>query len=61
MILLDTCVISEVARAAPNPSVLAWYDGLPDAGLYLSVLTLGELRKGMDLLDDGQRKERLET
>ena len=60
MILLDTCVISEVARAAPDPEVLAWYDGLAEDTLRLSVLSVGELQKGIDLLEPGRRRAGLQ-
>jgi predicted nucleic acid-binding protein len=59
--LLDTCVVSELARPAPDPRVLAWLDRVDDGELRLSVLTLGEIQKGADLLDDGPRKARVEA
>lgn len=61
MILLDTCVISELARPSPEPRVLAWLDSVNDDALRLSVLTLGEIKKGADLLEDGPRKVRVEA
>ncbi len=61
MILLDTCVISELAKPAPDPAVLAWIDGVRDDALWLSVLTLGEIKKGADLLDAGSRKDRVDA
>lgn len=59
--LLDTCVVSELARPAPDPRVLAWLDSVDDDALRLSVLTLGEIKKGADLLDDGPRKARVDA
>ncbi len=59
MILLDTCVVSELARPAPDPRVLAWFEGVHEGDLHLSVLTLGEIRKGADLLDPGPRRDRI--
>ena len=53
MILLDTCVISEFARPAPDPAVLAWMECADEDSLRLSVLTLGEMKEGADLLDPG--------
>jgi predicted nucleic acid-binding protein len=47
--LLDTNVISEIRRAR-DPHVRAWIDTVDDAELYLSVLTLGEIRTGVDRL-----------
>lgn len=61
MMLLDTCVVSELAKPAPDPSVLAWIEGMSDDSLRLSVLTLGEIKKGADLLEDGARKARVEV
>ena len=46
--LLDTCAISEVVKAAPNRKVLEWINGQADVDLYLSVLTIGEIRKGIE-------------
>ncbi len=61
MILLDTCVISELAKPAPDPAVLAWFEGVRDDALWLSVLTVGEIKKGADLLDAGTRKDRVDA
>lgn len=61
MMLLDTCVVSELARPAPDPRVLAWLDAVDDDELRLSVLTLGEIKKGAGLLEDGPRKVRVEA
>lgn len=47
--LLDTCTISEVVKAAPSPAVLAWIAGQADVDLYLSVVTVGEIRKGIEV------------
>jgi hypothetical protein len=57
--LVDTNVVAELARRAPNPRVAAWFRNVPDTALHLSVLTLGELRKGVEALADARRKERL--
>jgi len=57
--LLDTNVISELVRIAPEPRVTAWFARTPDDTLHLSVLTLGEIRKGVERLPTGSRKEKL--
>lgn len=44
--LLDTNVVSEQYKSRPNPNVLSFFQALPESRLYLSVITLGELRKG---------------
>lgn len=65
MILIDTNVISEPLRAQPNPGVVAWLDDQPLETLYLSVVTVAELRFGVACLPAGRRRdalhERLET
>lgn len=45
--LLDTCVLSEYAKKSPDASVLAWLDALPEAGLYISAVSLAEIEKGV--------------
>ena len=53
MYLLDTNVVSELRkRDRCDENVAAWYTGLSDDDLYLSVLTLGEIRKGIELVRD---------
>jgi toxin FitB len=59
--LLDTNCISELTRVEPQPSVMAWLEAVDEALLYLSVLTLGEIRKGLAGLPQGRRRTRLET
>ncbi len=54
--LLDTNVISEVRRKTPDPSVIEWFSKRPASTLYLSVLTLGELRKGIESVKDLDRR-----
>ncbi len=60
-ILLDTCAISELRKPEPSPSFLEWFNDCDDRLLYLSSITLGELRFGIDLLKDGKRKNDLLT
>jgi toxin FitB len=45
--LLDTCALSEYAKKSPAPKVIAWLDEQDEASLYLSVITLGEIEKGI--------------
>ncbi|MCK9609502.1 MAG: type II toxin-antitoxin system VapC family toxin, partial [Methylomonas sp.] len=56
--LIDTNVLSELRRREPNKGVIEWFEQRPATTLYLSVLTLGEIRKGIDSLvnDDRQLK-----
>ena len=57
--LLDTCVISEATKLLPNPRVLAWINAQEEATLYLSVITLGELHKGVAKLPDSRKRREL--
>lgn len=57
--LVDTNVVSELTRRNPHDGVLAWFQAVPDSALHLSVLALGEIRKGIEKLEDGSRKEHL--
>jgi predicted nucleic acid-binding protein len=59
--LLDTNCISELVRKNPEPRVLQWIDAAEESLLYLSVLTLGEIRKGIASLPASRRRTRLET
>ncbi|WP_404423048.1 type II toxin-antitoxin system VapC family toxin [Nibricoccus sp. IMCC34717] len=47
--LLDTCIISELRRKACNPGVAAWMAKIQPDEAFLSVLTLGEIRRGIEL------------
>jgi predicted nucleic acid-binding protein len=58
--LLDTCVISELVKKEPNAAVLKWLDERDEQTLYLSVLTPGELQKGVSRLPSGVRKDDLQ-
>jgi predicted nucleic acid-binding protein len=57
--LLDTNVISELARPKPDSYISAWFASVPDETLHLSVLTLGEIRKGVERLPASRKRERL--
>lgn len=57
--LLDTMVISESARPRPDPKVLEWLAGQPGIDLGISVLTLGEVAKGVARMPNGHRKRDL--
>ena len=48
--LLDTNVVSEVRKPQANPHVRAWFASVPGESLYLSVLTVGEIRRGIERL-----------
>lgn len=59
--LVDTNVISELTRPAPAPAVIAWFESVDESLLYLSVLTLGEIREGLTALELGRRRAQLEV
>jgi toxin FitB len=58
--LLDTCVISEYTRREPNSKIIQWVDELDESNLFLSAITIGEIKKGIELLStDSRRKQAL--
>jgi len=52
VILLDTVVVSELRKARPNPRVITWMRGLNEADVYLSVVTIGEVERGIRKVRD---------
>lgn len=61
MIILDTNVVSEPLRPAPDTNVLAWLDQQDIATMYLTTITLAELRHGIAALPDGKRRRQLQA
>ncbi len=59
--LLDTDIISNVAKPAPSESLVAWMAEQADQDLFIASLTLAEIRRGILELPAGKRRERLET
>src|SRR5260370_11821994 len=59
--LLDANCISELVRLKPEPGGMAWMQAAGENLRYLSVLTLGEIRKGLAGLPEGKRRTHLET
>ena len=57
--LIDTNVISELTRKRPSQRVVDWLDEAPADRIHVSVLTLGELRKGVEALPGGARRDRI--
>lgn len=60
MILLDTNVISELMRTEPAQIVLDWFGDHDSGDLFMSAVTEAELRTGVAILPDGQRRDRLQ-
>ena len=59
--LLDTCVVSELMKNSPSENVISWLKNQDEANLYLSVLTFGEIEKGIEKVPDERRKNKLTT
>ena len=54
--LLDTCVISELVKPRPNPRIFSWIKEQDEESLFLSVITLGEIQKGICRLPASRRR-----
>lgn len=59
--LLDTNIISELLRPKPEPKVVEWVEATNEELIFLSVLTIGEIRKGINLHPDAGRRAKLEA
>ena len=57
--LLDTCVVSELVEPNPSGKVIEWIDAQDEEQFYLSVLTIGEIEKGVQKLTESRRKEQI--
>ncbi|MCP5101608.1 MAG: type II toxin-antitoxin system VapC family toxin [Chloroflexi bacterium] len=58
--LLDTCVISELVAKQPERQVINWLDQIDDDRVYLSVITVGEIKRGIEKLPESMRKKQLD-
>jgi predicted nucleic acid-binding protein len=58
-LLLDTNVLSEVRRPAPDLNVLSWLDAVDEDRVFISVASIAELRRGIALMDEGRRRTAL--
>ncbi|HEX8735368.1 MAG TPA: type II toxin-antitoxin system VapC family toxin [Pyrinomonadaceae bacterium] len=54
--LLDTSVISEPKQKRPNPQVISWLESQPENKMFLSVITIGEIKKGITRLEQSGRR-----
>ncbi len=54
--LLDTCVISELVKKKSNNNVIRWLESADDDSLFLSILTIGEIQKGISKLPNSNKK-----
>ena len=60
-VVLDTCVVSELVARAPEAQVLGWLDALDPRTVYLSVITIGEIQRGIARLPSSRRRATLES
>jgi len=58
-LLLDTNVLSEVTRPAPDARVLDWLEGLDEDRSFISVVSIAEIRRGVALMYEGRKREAL--
>jgi predicted nucleic acid-binding protein len=56
--LLDTCVVSELVNTKPELRVMQWIRSQDEENLFLSVITIGEIQKGISKLPDGRKKKK---
>ena len=59
--LLDTCVLSELVKPRPNANLAKWIESREETRFYLSVLSFGELTKGITRLPAGAKQKRLQV
>jgi toxin FitB len=57
--LLDTNVVSEWVKPQPSPNVVAWLQEVDEERVFLSVASLAEIRRGVELMPPGKRRDRL--
>jgi len=57
--LIDTCALSELISSRPDENVVSWFENAPQEGLFLSVLTLGEIRKGVEKMPKSRRRNQI--
>lgn len=57
--LLDTNVLSEFVNSKPNAGLVSWIQQIPNDLQYISVLTIGEIRKGIESMDNSKRQHKL--
>ncbi len=59
--LLDTCVISELIKPSPSSEVIHWIDDHDEETFFISVVTFGEIEKGISKLPEGKKKVKLQA
>ncbi|BBX75662.1 type II toxin-antitoxin system VapC family toxin [Mycobacterium shinjukuense] len=61
MIVLDTNVLSALMQHVPDPAVIGWLDAQPAESIWTTSITVLEVRTGIELLERGRRRKRLEA
>lgn len=59
--LLDTCIISELIKPTPSLKIVNWVRDCPEETLFLSVLTIGEIQKGITKLPESEKRKTLQS
>ncbi len=57
--IIDTCIVSELYKKAPEKNVLDWFQNCPEDQIYISSLTLGEIQYGIEMLPHSKKKNNL--
>lgn len=57
--LVDTCVLSDLVAQRPNPGLVEWVDRVDEARLYICVISIGEIQKGIQKLAPSERRQSL--
>ena len=57
--LIDTCVLSEFTRRAPEEKIIEWVKSIDEDMLFVSTITIGEIKNGIESLSDSHRKNDL--
>ena len=60
MLLLDTNILSELMRSAPDPAVTTWLDRQPAESIWTTTITIFEIRFGLEILPDSRRRDLLQ-
>jgi predicted nucleic acid-binding protein len=60
MVIVDTNVVAEVMRTSPAPAVVGWFNAQDSASLFLTAITVGEIRYGLRIMPEGQRRQTIE-
>jgi len=60
MVIVDTNVVAEVMRTSPAPTVVGWLNAQASASLFLTAITVGEIRHGLRIMPGGQRRQTIE-